>query len=73
MYVYVCIYYTWIHRQTSNISCSLVGNNTIADHSEVVGASPLGAALTTSSFSTLRPGFNGLGKDNYKKHLGFGI
>ena len=52
MYVYVCIYNTWIHRQTSNKSCSLVGNNTIADHPEVVEASPLGAALTTSSFST---------------------
>ena len=39
------------YRQTSNISCTLVGN-TIVDHSDVVGASPVGAAPTTSSFST---------------------
>ena len=39
------------YPQTSNISCTLVGNNTV-DHSDVVGASPLGAAPTTSSFST---------------------
>ena len=30
---------------------TLVGNN-IVDHSDVVGASPVGAAATTSSFST---------------------
>ena len=40
-----------IYRQTSNISRTLVGN-TIVDHSDVVGASPVGAAPTTSSFST---------------------
>ena len=37
--------------QTSNISHTLVGNK-IVDHSDVVGASPVGAAPTTSSFST---------------------
>ena len=37
--------------QTSNISYTLVGNK-IVDHSDVVGASPVGAAPTTSSFST---------------------
>ena len=37
--------------KTSNISRTLVGNN-IVDHSDVVGASPVGAAPTTSSFST---------------------
>ena len=37
--------------QISNISHSLVGNK-IVDHSDVVGASPVGAAPTTSSFST---------------------
>ena len=36
--------------QTSNISCTLVGKD-IVDHSDVVGASPVGAAPTTSSFS----------------------
>ena len=40
-----------IHCQTSNISLTLVGNK-IVDHSDVVGASPVGAAPTTSSFST---------------------
>ena len=39
------------YRQTSNISRTLVGNK-IVDHSAVVGASPVGAAPTTSSFST---------------------
>ena len=38
------------YRETSNISCTLVGNN-IVDHSDVVGASPVGVAPTTSSFS----------------------
>ena len=37
--------------QVSNIRRTLVGNN-IVDHSDVVGASPIGAAPTTSSFST---------------------
>ena len=35
----------------SNIRRTLVGNK-IVDHSDVVGASPAGAAPTTSSFST---------------------
>ena len=39
------------YRQVSNIRWALVGN-TIVDHSDVVGASPVGAAPTTSSFST---------------------
>ena len=37
------------YRQVSNISRTLVGN-WIVDHSDVVGASPVGAAPTTSSF-----------------------
>ena len=40
-----------IYRKTSNIRLTLVGNK-IVDHSDVVGASPVGAAPTTSSFST---------------------
>ena len=40
-----------IYRKTSNIRRTLVGNK-IIDHSDVVGASPVGAAPTTSSFST---------------------
>ena len=39
------------NRQVSNIRRTLVGNY-IVDHSDVVGASPVGAAPTTSSFST---------------------
>ena len=40
-----------IYCQTTNISRTLVGNK-IVDHSDVVGASPVGAAPTTFSFST---------------------
>ena len=39
------------YHQVYNIRCTLVGNE-IVDHSDVVGASPVGAAPTTSSFST---------------------
>ena len=39
------------YRKVSNIERTLVGNK-IVDHSDVVGASPVGAAPTTSSFST---------------------
>ena len=39
------------YRKTSYISRTLVGNK-IADNSDVVGASPVGTAPTTSSFST---------------------
>ena len=44
----VSLYY---YRQVSNIRRTLVCNQ-IVDHSDVVGASPVGAAPTTSSFST---------------------
>ena len=40
-----------IYRQTSNIRRTLPGNK-IFDHSDVVGASTVGAAPITSSFST---------------------
>ena len=39
------------YRQISNIRHTLEGNK-IVDHSDVVWASPVGAAPTTSSFST---------------------
>ena len=42
-----------LHRQTSNISRTLVSNK-IVDHLDIVGASPVGAAPTTSTFSTVR-------------------
>ena len=44
-------YYLFYYRQVSNIRHTLAGN-TIVDHSHVVGALPVGAAPTTSSFST---------------------
>ena len=53
------------YRQVSNIRCTLVGNK-IVDHSDVVGAAPVGAAPTTSSFSTSTSGFKGFGKDSRK-------
>ena len=40
-----------IYRKTSNISRTLVGNM-IIDNSDAAKASPVGAAPTTSSFST---------------------
>ena len=39
------------YRKTSNISHTLLGNK-IVDNSDVIGAAPVGAAPTTSSFST---------------------
>ena len=41
----------YYYRKTSNIRGTLVGNK-IVDHSDVVVASPVGAAPTTSSFPT---------------------
>ena len=40
-----------IYRKTCNIRCTLVGIK-IVDHSDVVGAVPVGPAPTTSSFLT---------------------
>ena len=41
-----------LHRKTSNKRCNFVANETV-DHSDVVGASPVGTApATTFSFST---------------------
>ena len=42
--------YDFDYRQVSNIRPNLVDNK-IVDHSDVVGASPVGAAPTTSSLS----------------------
>ena len=44
-------YLNQIYRKTSDISRTLVDIK-IIDNSDVVGASPVGAAPTTSSFST---------------------
>ena len=62
--------YTNHYRQTSNISGTLVGNK-IVEHSDVVGAAP-----TTSSFSTSRPASMDWAKTTARrdeKHLNFGI
>ena len=40
-----------MYRQVSNINRTLVGNEIVV-HSDVVGASPVSAAPTKSSFST---------------------
>ena len=45
----ICVYYDYC--QTSNISRTFVGNKHV-DNSDVVGAMHVGAAPTTSSFST---------------------
>ena len=44
---------------------TFIGKQLVA-HSDVVGASPVGAAPTTIFIVDLTPGFNGLGKDNCK-------
>ena len=52
-----------IYRKVSNIRRTLLVNK-VVDHSDVVGASPVGARLQVHLHS--QPGFNGLGKDNCK-------
>ena len=59
------------YRQVSNIRRTLVGYK-IVDHSDVVGASPVGAAPTTSSFSTSLDWAKTIAKRD-EKHLSFGI
>ena len=54
------------YRKTSNVSRTLVGNK-IVDNSDVVGASPVGAAPNYIVILNLTPGFNGLGKDHCKR------
>ena len=56
-----------IYCQISNISGTLAGNK-IVDHSDVVGASPVGAAPTTSSLDWGKA----IARRD-EKHLSFGI
>ena len=49
------------YLKVSNIRRTLVGNK-IVDHSDVVGASPVGAAPTTSSFSKLNTWLQWIGQ-----------
>ena len=51
IHLYTIIIHSYNNRKTYNIRRTLVGNK-IVEHSDVVGASPVGAAPTTSSFST---------------------
>ena len=63
------------YRQTSYISRTFIGNET-ADPSDVVGASPDGAAPTTSSFSTYHLVSMDWAKTTARlgdKRLGYGI
>ena len=63
------------YPQTSYIRHSLVGNK-IVDHSDVVGATPAGAAPTTSSFSTEHLAsidFENTTARRDEKHLSLGI
>ena len=60
--------------QTSNIRCTL--GNEIVDHSNVVGASPVGTAPTTSSFSIEHLASMVWTETTarwYEKHLSFGF
>ena len=62
------------YRKISNIKCTLVGKE-IVDRSDVVGALPVGAAPTTSSFSTQHLASMDCAKTNAEqseKHLSFG-
>ena len=63
------------YSQTCNISHNLVGNKIIG-HSDIVGASPVGTARTSSSFSTEHLASMYWAKTTARrdeKHLSFGI
>ena len=67
--------YKMKYRKTSHI-CRTFAGNKIVDNSDVVGASPVGAAPTTSSFSNQHLASMNWAKTTargYKKHLNFGI
>ena len=66
---------THYYHQTSNIRHTLVGNE-LVDHSGVVRASPVGAAPTTSSFSTWHLASTDWAKTTARRdenHIGFDI
>ena len=72
------IYKFPIQRKTSNISRTLIGNRIVdnSDVVDVVGASPVGAAPTTSSFLNLHLASMDWAKTTArgdKKHLSFWI
>ena len=51
--------------KTSIINLTLLGN-IVVYHSDVVGASPVGAAPTNIFIFDLTPGLSGLSRDDYK-------
>ena len=64
-----------IYRQISNIRRTLVCNK-LVDQSDVVGASPVGAAPATSSFSTKHLALMDWAKATARQdenHLSFGV
>ena len=61
----ICLAIIINYRKTSNIRRTSVGNK-IVDHSDVVWASPVGAAPTTSSFSAQYLASMERGKDKRK-------
>ena len=70
----MCIFYG-IYCQIFNIRCTTAGSKFI-DHSDVVRASPVGAAITTSSFSTKHLASMDWAETTAsrdEKHLRFGI
>ena len=69
------VVYDFTYRQTCNINHTFVGND-IGDHSDVVGASPVGIAPSTSSFSTwhlISMDWANTTARRDEKHLRFGI
>ena len=68
-------YLIYMYRQSSDMRRTLVGNKRV-DHSDVVGASPVGTAPTISSFSTQHltamDWANTMVRRD-EKHLSFGI
>ena len=65
------------YRETSNIRRSLIANK-LVDHSDVVGASPVGAVPTSIVILDLTPDFNEIEKKKTtgrldEKHLRFGV
>ena len=67
--------YIFMYRKTSNMRRTFVGNKMV-DPSDVVRAAPVGAAPTTSSFSTLYLASMDLAKATARrdeKQLSFGI
>ena len=63
------VYTIFMYHQTSNISHTLVANK-FADHSDVVGSIACRRCSNYIFILDLAPGFNGLGRDNYKTRRG---